>query len=69
MKASELWQYFRDKGVSLDDISSKTGYSFGYLLNLFQGRTPFSARTRYKFMAAFPETIKMLLPELPKEPA
>lgn len=60
---AQLWQFFKDEGITLEEISQRTGYALGYLLNLFQGWVHFSDRAKFRMIKAFPETGEFLLQE------
>ena len=64
MLQAQLYQYFKDQGITLVDIAAKTGYHYTYVSELMTGSTPLSASARLRFATAFPETAKFLLPEL-----
>jgi len=63
MDESRLWQFFKDEGITLEDISEKTGYALGYLVNLLHGRAPLNDRARFRLIQAYPETSEFLLQE------
>lgn len=58
---AQLWQFFKDAGITLEDIADKTGYALGYLVNLMQGRVPVGDRAKFRLIRAFPETAALLL--------
>ena len=64
MSQSQLWQFFKDQGISLADIAQKTGYHYTYVSELLTGSTPLTESAKLRFVRAFPATIPFLLPEL-----
>lgn len=66
MKAAQLWMYFKDNGIPLEQVAEQTGYNLAYLLQLMLGYTPISDRAKFRFIKAYPELADALLA---KEPA
>ena len=61
MEAAQLWSYFKNEGITLEDIASDTGYSVRYVLDVLEGRHPLSDRTKFRIIDSFPETAAFLL--------
>jgi len=61
MSNADLYQYFKDNGIALEEIGQKTGYSLMYLLHMLQGLEPLTDSARFKFIQAYPETASFLL--------
>ena len=61
MENAQLWSYFKDHGVTLEDIAEATGYTVRYVLDLLEGRHPLNNRARFAIMEAFPGTAELLL--------
>ena len=58
---TQLRQIIAGDEIFLEDIAEKTGYSLGYLVNVLQGRVPFSDALKFQIVSAFPETAAFLL--------
>jgi hypothetical protein len=57
----QLFRYFQDRGISIEEVSEKTGYKINYLRNLRAGVDGLTDSARFRFISSFPETIKILL--------
>ena len=58
---AQLWQLLKDDGITLEDITERTGHSLGYLVNVVQGRTPLSDALKFKIARAYPQLAAFLL--------
>lgn len=58
---AQLWQFFKDGGITVEDIAEKTGYTLVYIVNLMQGRAPVGDRAKFRIVKAFPDTAAFLL--------
>ena len=56
MQAAQLWSYFKNEGIMLEDIASATGYSVRYVLDVLEGRHPLSDRAKFRIIEAYPAT-------------
>ena len=63
MARAQLYQYFKDKGLTLRDVSERTGYHYTYVSDLVNGSTPLTDSARFRFIKAYPETSLFLLPD------
>jgi len=61
MLEAQLWQFFKDEGITRQEMADKTGLAIGYIYNLLKGFDPLSASAKYKILSAFPETAMFLL--------
>ena len=61
MEAAQLWSFFKDEGITLEDIAAATGYKIRYILNLLEGRTPLSDRAKFRIIEAYPATGTFLM--------
>ena len=61
MNGAILWSYFKDEGVTIEDISAATGYGLRYILDLLEGRRPLNDRAKFRIVEAFPATADLLL--------
>jgi transcriptional regulator with XRE-family HTH domain len=69
MNNAQLYQHFKDNGITLEEIAEKTGYSLMYLLNMLQGHEPLTDSARFKFIRAYPKTAAFLVHQPESEPA
>jgi len=60
---AELWMYFKNSGIPLEEISDKIGYSLGHLFNIMQGYKPLADGAKFKIIQAYPETAAFLIEE------
>ena len=58
---AQLWSWFKDEGITLEDIAEATGYTVRYVLDLLEGRHPLNNRARFAIIEAFPATADLLL--------
>ena len=65
MTRAQLFQYFKENGITMEEIAEKTGYSTLYLTNMFYGNDRLNDRMRYKILVAYPETAAFLLQPAP----
>lgn len=64
MPNTQLRQWLKSHGYTLQDTAEHTGYSYGHVVELLNGTTPFTDNARVRFAQAFPETTSFLLPQL-----
>lgn len=62
MARSQLWQYFKDKGITQAEIAQKTGFTLIYINGMLNGRYPLSAGLTLAILQAYPETARFLMP-------
>lgn len=65
MTRAQLFQYFKDSGITMEEVAEKTGYSTLYLTNIFYGNDRLNDRMRFKILRAYPDTAAFLLPAQP----
>ena len=61
MIGSQLYQFFKDKGVTPQEIAIQTGYSYGYIIELLRGTEPLTDGAKFRILDAYPETALFLL--------
>ena len=61
MARAQLYQWFKDNGISLREIAAATGYHYTYVSELLTGATPLTDGARMRFVETFPETAIFLL--------
>jgi len=62
MTEAQLWQFFKDAGVTRQEIAAATGLKLGYIYNLLNGSDPLTPSAKFKIMMAYPATQAFLLP-------
>ena len=68
IRNAQLWQFLKDEGITLDEVSQKTGYSLMYLLNMLKGHEVLNDKAKFRFIQAFPETANFLLEQTAGKP-
>lgn len=63
MANAQLYQYFKDGGHTLSEVAHKTRYEYTYIVALLNGTKPLTDAARLRFVEAFPETARFLLPQ------
>lgn len=63
MPSTRLYQFFKDKGISPQQVADATGYSYNYIVELLRGTEPLSAAAKFRLLEAYPETSLFLLDE------
>jgi hypothetical protein len=58
---AQLWQYFKDEGITPKDVAERTGYALAYVYHLIQGFAPLNDKARFRMIQAFPDTADLLL--------
>ena len=63
MANAQLYQFFKDNGITLKEVAERTEYHYTYVSELLNGLTPLTDSARFRFVTAFPETALFLLPD------
>ena len=66
MARAQLYQYFKDQGISPQQVADATGYTYNYVIELLRGTEPLTDAARFRFLKAYPPTARFLLAD--KEP-
>ena len=61
MAGTQLYQYFKDRDVTPQEVADATGYTYTYVIELLRGTEPLSDSARFRFLKAYPETTLFLL--------
>ena len=64
MSAAQLYQYFKDEGITPMEVAKKTGYQYNYIIAILNGRRELSDSARLRICRAYPNTAHFLVPEL-----
>lgn len=69
MTQAQLFEFFKDNGIGVEEVAAKTGYAVLYITNLIYGQDRLNDRARFRILKAFPKTAVFLLPEAAPAPS
>ena len=61
MTRAQLFQFFKDNGITTEELAEKTGYAPLYIANVLYGSAVLNDRMRFRIMQVFPATADFLL--------
>ena len=64
MAQTKLYRFLKDRGYTLRQIADATGYHYPYVCELLNGTQPLTEAAQLRFVRTFPETAKVLIPEV-----
>jgi len=68
MENAQLYQYFKNSGLRLGEISSRIGLDYGYTSSLLHGKAKLTDSARFKIIKAFPRPLSSCCPRIARRP-